>query len=38
VTVRTRLFYARREFYRIIAGVDPPEKPAADGGAEAAEP
>ena len=23
VTVRTRLFYARREFYRIIAGKDP---------------
>jgi RNA polymerase sigma-70 factor, ECF subfamily len=29
VTVRTRLFYARREFYRIVAGA-PPE-PAADG-------
>ena len=25
VTVRTRLFYARREFYRAIAGVDPPD-------------
>ncbi len=24
VTVRTRLFYARREFYKAIAGVDPP--------------
>ncbi len=28
VTVRTRLFYARREFYRIIAGEPPPD--AAD--------
>jgi RNA polymerase sigma-70 factor, ECF subfamily len=25
VTVRTRLFYARREFYRVIAGEDMPE-------------
>jgi RNA polymerase sigma-70 factor, ECF subfamily len=25
VTVRTRLFYARREFYRLIAGEDMPE-------------
>ena len=25
VTVRTRLFYARREFYRVIAGEEPPE-------------
>lgn len=25
VTVRTRLFYARREFYKIIAGKDPEE-------------
>jgi len=32
VTVRTRLFYARREFYRILAG-----EPAGDAG-EAAEP
>jgi RNA polymerase sigma-70 factor (ECF subfamily) len=29
VTVRTRLFYARREFYRVIAGTDIP-----DGGGE----
>src|SRR5262245_57940144 len=29
VTVRTRLFYARREFYRVIAGTDMP-----DGGGE----
>src|ERR1044071_5536899 len=28
VTVRTRLFYARREFYRLIAGEDPPAAPA----------
>ena len=28
VTVRTRLFYARREFYRVIAGEDAP--PATD--------
>ena len=27
VTVRTRLFYARREFYRILAG-NPPSDPA----------
>ncbi|HEY1811311.1 MAG TPA: sigma-70 family RNA polymerase sigma factor [Kofleriaceae bacterium] len=25
VTVRTRLFYARREFYKILAGEPPPE-------------
>lgn len=25
VTVRTRLFYARREFYKVIAGKDPEE-------------
>jgi RNA polymerase sigma-70 factor (ECF subfamily) len=25
VTVRTRLFYARREFYRVLAGEDMPE-------------
>ena len=31
VTVRTRLFYARREFYRLIAGEDPPER--SPGGA-----
>jgi DNA-directed RNA polymerase specialized sigma24 family protein len=37
VTVRTRLFYARREFYRIIAGEageageGPPDKPSGDG-------
>src|SRR5262249_34426849 len=32
VTVRTRLFYARREFYRVIAGEDPPARfPAEDG-------
>ena len=30
VTVRTRLFYARREFYKIIAGEDAPD--AADDG------
>lgn len=33
VTVRTRLFYARREFYRAIAGdaaLDPPPMPEAD--------
>ncbi len=32
VTVRTRLFYARREFYKIIAGDDaaPPQMPEAD--------
>jgi RNA polymerase sigma-70 factor, ECF subfamily len=30
VTVRTRLFYARREFYRVIAGEDMPES----GGSE----
>jgi RNA polymerase sigma-70 factor (ECF subfamily) len=29
VTVRTRLFYARREFYRVLAGEDMP-----DGGAD----
>ncbi len=27
VTVRTRLFYARREFYRVIAGKDPEPEP-----------
>src|SRR5258708_512049 len=27
VTVRPRLFYARREFYRLIAGEEPPEQP-----------
>jgi len=27
VTVRTRLFYARREFYRVIAGADPEPEP-----------
>jgi RNA polymerase sigma-70 factor, ECF subfamily len=32
VTVRTRLFYARREFYKIVAGEDPPD--AADEGGE----
>ena len=32
VTVRTRLFYARREFYKILAGADAAE-PADDGGA-----
>lgn len=31
VTVRTRLFYARREFYRVIAGED---MPTPDGGDE----
>ena len=32
VTVRTRLFYARREFYKILAGDDaaPPELPEAE--------
>ena len=32
VTVRTRLFYARREFYKILAGDDatPPAMPEAD--------
>src|SRR5690349_10442531 len=38
VTVRTRLFYARREFYRAIAGTDMPERPdrpeRGDGGGE----
>jgi RNA polymerase sigma-70 factor (ECF subfamily) len=35
VTVRTRLFYARREFYRAIAGEPPPnEEASADGGDE----
>ena len=39
VTVRTRLFYARREFYRIIAGEDPPDKlPAGDGDEPGGEP
>ena len=27
VTVRTRLFYARREFYRVIVGADPEPEP-----------
>jgi RNA polymerase sigma-70 factor (ECF subfamily) len=33
VTVRTRLFYARREFYKLIAGTDAP--PAAEEGDDA---
>src|SRR5205814_7212652 len=33
VTVRTRLFYARREFYKVIAGEDPPAAKDDDGGA-----
>src|SRR5262245_24521173 len=36
VTVRTRLFYARREFYRILAGDAPPEPP--DPGSDEAGP
>src|SRR5689334_994852 len=32
VTVRTRLFYARREFYKIVAGRDPDETEVADSG------
>ena len=32
VTVRTRLFYARREFYRILAGEPPPDGQRADAG------
>ena len=42
VTVRTRLFYARREFYRVIAGEQaaagdplPPGEHDADDGADA---
>lgn len=35
VTVRTRLFYARREFYKVIVGEDPPAAPpTADEGDE----
>jgi RNA polymerase sigma-70 factor, ECF subfamily len=30
VTVRTRLFYARREFYKLLAGDDAPPMPEAD--------
>jgi RNA polymerase sigma-70 factor (ECF subfamily) len=30
VTVRTRLFYARREFYKLVAGDDAPAAEAAD--------
>jgi RNA polymerase sigma-70 factor (ECF subfamily) len=30
VTVRTRLFYARREFYKLLAGDDAPPAPATD--------
>ena len=30
VTVRTRLFYARRDFYKVIAGEMPDAAPAAD--------
>ena len=30
VTVRTRLFYARREFYKVLAGEDPPKPDAKD--------
>jgi RNA polymerase sigma-70 factor (ECF subfamily) len=36
VTVRTRLFYARRDFYRALAGVDGPP-PAMRDDDEAAE-
>ncbi len=32
VTVRTRLFYARREFYRVIAGEDMPDAKGRDDG------
>jgi RNA polymerase sigma-70 factor, ECF subfamily len=32
VTVRTRLFYARREFYRVIAGTPADGDPASDEG------
>src|SRR5687767_12513446 len=31
VTVRTRLFYARREFYKILAGEPKDEAPESDG-------
>jgi RNA polymerase sigma-70 factor, ECF subfamily len=34
VTVRTRLFYARREFYKVIAGDDGLSGPIAEGGGE----
>jgi RNA polymerase sigma-70 factor, ECF subfamily len=35
VTVRTRLFYARREFYKAIAGEDPPPATTHDAEGEA---
>lgn len=31
VTVRTRLFYARREFYKVLAGEPPPGSDGGDG-------
>jgi RNA polymerase sigma-70 factor, ECF subfamily len=34
VTVRTRLFYARREFYKVVAGQDPPDEKAQEDDGE----